>query len=309
MSQIWLNYRDLDQIINGDVMRKTKWQYDFADEAYQKSDKMVHRQLTTKDGVQITAIELLEDDAYYHKKKGKYISLEISSIEDEEKVQGLIDNLTKIIHKMIGSYHLKKTGKILIVGLGNEAYLSDALGPKSIKKINVTSHLKKKKEFKSLKSVSSLAPGVMSSTGMETANIIKALVKEENFSLLIVIDALATTSINRLYKVIQISDTGINPGSGVANHRQPIDEESIGCPVISIGVATVVESAALIHDVIGHLPFECADQISYSIIKEVLLNQERNYIMTSKDIDRMIRILSEIISHCLNQAINPQLLD
>ncbi len=287
-------------------MKKSKWQYDFADEAYKDNDDMVKRHIETKDGVLITAIELLKDDVYYNKKKGRYLSLEVSSLEDEDLLESLKHQFSKLISKMIKSYHLKKNKKILIVGLGNEAYLSDALGPKSVKKINVTAHLAKK-EFPSLTSVACLAPGVMSSTGMESANIVKALVNEEKISLLIVVDALATTSINRLYKVIQITDTGINPGSGVTNYRLAINKETIGCPVISIGVATVVDSASLIHDVIKHLPYELEEQISYPIIKKVLLDQERNYIMTSKDIDRMIKILSNLISECLNMAINPQL--
>lgn len=287
-------------------MKKNKRLYDFADEIYQESNDVIHHEVSYDKHVKITKITLLKDDNYYQKKKGTYISLEVNDINELSSNDKLIFLIAKCLKDMIKKKHLKKK-KVLVVGLGNINYSSDALGPKTINHINVTSHLKKSYGFHFTYDVSSFVPGVMSQTGMESALIVKSLLNEMNFSLVIVIDALATTSINRLYKVIQITDTGINPGSGVNNHRLIIDSESMGCPVIAIGVATVVEGASLIYDIIQQIDNKKDDKITYSFIKSFLSNNEQNYIFTSKDIEQMISCLANILGSSLNITLNPSL--
>lgn len=287
-------------------MKKNKRVFDFADEIYQESNDVIQHEISYDKHVKITKITLLKDDNYYQKKKGTYISLEVKDINELCRSDNLISLISKCLKDIIKKMHLKKK-KVLIVGLGNINYSSDALGPKTIACINVTSHLKKTNGFRFTYEVSSFIPGVMSQTGMESALMVKSILKEMKFSLVIVVDALATTAINRLYKVIQITDTGINPGSGVNNHRLTIDSESMGCPVISIGVATVVEGASLIYDVIQQIDKEKDDKITYSFIKNFLSNNEQNYIFTSKDIEQMISLLADILGNSLNLTLNPSL--
>lgn len=280
--------------------------FDFADEAYKENKDLITRKEEQEKGIHTTWIEVLKDDNYYQKKKGFYVSLEIKDMMLRKQVIAWEEKVKSVIKNILRKHHYTKKKKVLIVGLGNEEYLSDALGPKVIQEIYATKHLLSQEVFSSLAPICAIDPGVTSKTGMETASIIQALVKKEKFSFVIVIDSLATMSIERLYKVIQITDTGIEPGSGVQNHRLPIHEKSIGCPVISIGVATVVESASLIYDMMEKLQVE---NLSIHEIREHLRKEKNNYIMTTKDIDKMIATLAKIISKSLNSCFNPELVD
>lgn len=277
---------------------KKSFYYDFADEVYKDNRKLIKTKKYYSSDIIITRIKLLEDDNEYKKKKGNYITLEIKDLNyiSERK---FINSLAKEIKQLLRIHHINKSKKILVVGLGNDDYNSDALGPRVINNIFVTSHLKDQLPFKYRK-VSSFIPGVMSKTGLESANIIKGLKDKENFSLIIVIDSLATTCISRLYKVIQVTDTGISPGSGVLNHRLPIDSETMGCPVICIGVATVLESAFLIYDYLK----DYDKKITPLKIRKQLENKKQNYIVTSKEIDRLINILGYYIASGINYALN-----
>ncbi len=281
---------------------KKGFYYDFADEVYSEKNEIIKKHISKSKLVNTTWIELLEDDNDYNKKKGNYITLEIENIGCLEH-SNITQAIKKEIFKLLQIHKISKKKKILVVGLGNDNYLSDALGPKVISQIMVTSHILNK--LKNVYSVSSFVPGVMSKTGLESANMVKALKEQENFDLIIVIDSLATTSPSRLYKVIQITDTGINPGSGVLNHRLPINQESIGCPVIVIGVATVVESSFIIYDYIK----DYDETISLNDIRYILNEEDKNYIMTSKDIDSLINVLANLIAQGINKALLPTLDD
>lgn len=280
--------------------------FDFADEAYKEVSKTIKKREETIKGIHSTWIEILKDDNTYQKKKGYYVSLEIQDMSLKSQVQLWGRKLENALKSILKKHHYSKMKKVLIVGLGNASYLSDALGPRVIQEIYATKHLIDHSIFSSLAPISAIDPGVTSKTGMETASIIQALVKKENFSFVIVIDSLATMSIQRLYKVIQITDTGIEPGSGVQNHRLPITKKSVGCPVISIGVATVVESAAFLYDMLQKMQIE---DVSIQEIRDDLKKDKNNYIMTTKDIDKMIALLAKIISRSLNACFNPELLE
>ncbi len=277
---------------------KKSFYYDFADEVYKDNRKLIETKKYYSSDIVITRIKLLEDDNEYKKKKGNYITLEINDLNNINE-RKFIDSLAKEIRKLLRIHHINKSKKILIVGLGNDDYNSDALGPRVINNIIVTSHLKDRLPFEYRK-VSSFIPGVMSKTGLESANIIKGLKDKENFSLIIVIDSLATTCISRLYKVIQVTDTGISPGSGVLNHRLPIDSETMGCPVICIGVATVLESAFLIYDYLK----DYDKKVTPLKIRKQLEDKEQNYIVTSKEIDRLVNVLGYYIASGINYALN-----
>ena len=215
--------------------------------------------------------------------------------------------------------HIDKQSDILIVGLGNVYVTPDALGPKVINEIDVTRHLIKylpQYVEKGTRPVSAIAPGVLGTTGIETVEILKGIVEYTKPQLLIVIDALASRSIDRISSTIQLSDTGIIPGAGVGNARQGINEETLGIPVISIGIPTVVELATLVSDGIDIFIDRLQEKAEsneylnklqqndkYEEVKEALNVGEYNMIVTPKEIDDLIENMKDIVARGINFAV------
>ncbi|MBS7210928.1 MAG: GPR endopeptidase, partial [Lachnospiraceae bacterium] len=184
---------------------------------------------------------------------GTYITLEAPNliVPDEDYHREISEELAKIVRDLIKEK--KKEYNVLVIGLGNREVTPDALGPHVADNLIVTRHIIK--EYgkyamgeKNVNMVSAIIPGVMGQTGMETVEIVNGIVKETKPDFLIAIDALAARSTKRLNRTIQIADTGIHPGSGVGNHRGGITEETLGIPVIAIGVPTVVDAATIVND-------------------------------------------------------------
>lgn len=239
---------------------------------------------------------------------GTYITIEAPEINkaDENYHKTVSDEIAKHLRKLAGD--LKKED-ILIVGLGNREVTPDALGPMVVDNLFITRHLIKEygKEFmerNKLGSISAISPGVMAQTGMETVEIIKGIVQETKPKLLIVIDALASRSVNRLNTTIQLTDTGINPGSGVGNNRKAINEESVGTKVIALGVPTVVDAFTIVADTMtsymqtGGFNEEEIDKF----ISEVRDRQIENMFVTPKNIDESIKRISYTVSEALNSC-------
>ena len=225
---------------------------------------------TENEYVIITDIQIKSDEAMnaIGKKKGKYITLELkqSVLDTIDTQENTAVTLAEEIKKFINE-HSKKEPKIMLVGLGNRNITADSLGPKVADKIVVTRHVKNLQKKKNntnfeidnrLGNICAIAPGVMGVTGIETSEIIKGMISTVNPDLLIVIDALASRKATRVNSTIQISDTGIVPGSGVGNHRMELSQEVLGIPVISVGVPTVVDALTLVKDMLDiaekHLP-------------------------------------------------------
>ena len=253
------------------------------------------------------------------KTKGNYITIDIKNLkiaQDEDIVK--ISNTVANELKKIIELHIDKKGEILVVGLGNEYVTPDALGPKVIKNIEITRHIMKylpQYVEEGTRMVSAISPGVLGTTGIETIEIIKGIVDNVHPKLVIVIDALASRSIERISSSIQISDTGIIPGAGVQNKRQEISESTLGVPVIAIGIPTVVETAVIINDClnlfIDKLQKEAnsndylnkiKEQDNYEEIKETLTPKEYNLIVTPKEIDDLIENMSKVVSKGINLA-------
>lgn len=277
--------------------------------------------LTEIDGVKVetnngegfvtTNVEVLNENGSKAilKDIGKYVTMEVEDVkylEDNEK-KNVIDELSRVILELIGN-DTKKS--VLVLGLGNINVTPDALGPKVVNNIEITRHLinfAKELVDSDTRSVCAIAPGVLGTTGIETSEIVYSIVKKINVDYVIAIDSLASQSIKRLGKTIQISNTGITPGAGVNNKREGINEESLGIPVIAIGVPTVVDMATITNETINKV--EGSDNISgefFNISKEEryniianLLNTE-NYMVTPKDIDDVIDIVSNIVAHSIN---------
>ena len=239
-----------------------------------ENDNIVHDEKNI-DGVVITS----------SKKNGNYFTLsflDITNYEDREKVGHHLEMVLKEILKL---NNISEDDSCLVIGLGNVLSTPDSLGVKTLDEIVVTSHLYSLGQLgEGMRVVSTFKPGVMGSTGIETSKIIKALVKEVKPDFVIAIDALASRSIERINKTIQITDTGIHPGSGIGNNRVEISKKTMGIPVIAIGVPTVVISSTIVYDTINYLykhisyikEYEGINKLSYqkTNYKNKIKNQE-----------------------------------
>ena len=225
--------------------------------------------------------------------QGNYITIEAPglSMSDEDYHREISEKLALHLKKLI---HLEREQSILVVGLGNSAITADSLGPHVVDNLYITRHMIREYGLKSMGKermhrVSGIIPGVMAQTGMESLEIIRGVIRETEPDCIVAVDALAARSVKRLNRTIQITNTGINPGSGVGNHRHGLNRESVGIPVIAIGVPTVVDAATIVNDAIS----------GYYEEVDCTLN---SFFVTPKDIDESIKRLSFTISEGLNLA-------
>lgn len=248
---------------------------------------------------------------------GTYITIDIKKLKiaQEDEIQKASETLTNELRKMIDA-HIDKQGEILVVGLGNIYVTPDSLGPKVINEIDVTRHLINylpQYVEEGTRMVSAIAPGVLGTTGIETVEILKGVVDNIKPKLIIIIDALASRSIERISSTVQLSDTGIVPGAGVGNKRSEISQNTLGIPVIAIGIPTVVETAVLVNDsldlFITKLQEEAKsndylnqlkEQDNYEEIKEALNPKEYNLIVTPKEIDDLIENMKDVVARGIN---------
>lgn len=254
------------------------------------------------------------------KPKGNYITIDVKKLKlaGEDEIQKTSETLSNELKQII-DMHTDKQGEILIVGLGNIYVTPDALGPKVINEIDVTRHIIKylpQYVEDGTRPVSAISPGVLGTTGIETVEILKGIVDNIQPKLLVVIDALASRSIDRISSTIQISDTGIVPGAGVGNTRQEISEQTLGIPVVAIGIPTVVELATLVSDGIDIFIDRLQEKAEsneylnklqqndkYEEVKEALNVGEYNMIVTPKEIDDLIENMKDIVARGINFAV------
>ena len=251
---------------------------------------------------------------------GNYITIDIKKLKiaQEEEIEKSAEILSQELKKIIDQ-HIDKSGEILVVGLGNLYVTPDSLGPKVINEIEVTRHIINylpQYVEEGTRMVSAISPGVLGTTGIETVEILKGIVDNINPKLVIVIDALASRSIERISSTVQLSDTGIVPGAGVGNTRSEISVSTLGVPVVAIGIPTVVETAVLVNDCLDMLIEKLQDEAksndylnklkeedNYEEIKEVLLPKDYNLIVTPKEIDDLIENMKDIVSIGINNAV------
>lgn len=251
---------------------------------------------------------------------GTYITVDIKNfkIADEDKIQKASEVVTEELKKLIDE-HSAKTDDILVVGLGNRFVTPDSLGPKVITDIEITRHLLKYAPQylePDTRPVSAVSPGVLGTTGIETFEIIKGIVDNVKPKLLIVIDALASRSIERISSTIQIADTGIVPGSGVENARKMLNKESLGIPVIALGIPTVVDLGTIIDEGLDLFITKLQEKAesndylnklkekdNYEEIKEALTPNDYNMIVTPKEIDDLIEKMKDVIARGINFAL------
>lgn len=256
---------------------------------------------------------------------GTYITIEAPdmAVPDEDYHKEVSEILSEHLEKFIKKEVTKEKEdiSILIVGLGNRKVTPDALGPYVVDNLNITRHIFReygkyaladdKKYF-----ISAIVPGVMAQTGMETVEIIRGIIDETAPDVVIAIDALAARSSRRLNRTIQIADTGIHPGAGVGNHRNGITRDTVGIPVIAIGVPTVVDAATIVNDTMENLiaAMETSETLKevgvvlqgysatekYELIKELISPHLNGMFVTPKDIDETVKRISYTISESLN---------
>ncbi len=237
--------------------------------------------------ITVEAGRLEENDEDYHKKVGRVIA---------EKLRLLV-------------CERKKEVSILIVGLGNREVTADALGPQVVDKLYINRHIINEYgaaayEKQPVHKISGVVPGVMAKTGMESEEMVKGIVRETKPDVIIAVDALASRSTKRLNRTIQITDTGIHPGSGVGNNRNALTKETIGVPVIAIGVPTVVAASTIVIDAIEKISKETGADTYYKYMEQntKTLGELQNMFVTGKDVDAIIERLSDTLSFALNMA-------
>jgi len=277
------------------------------------------------DTVKVTRVkvETPEGAENIGKPMGNYITLDAPQIKDNEPDtnEKVYMVLAKELRKLIGE---NKDKSVLVVGLGNWNVTPDALGPKVISYVEVTRHiLEYAPEYvnRPLRSVSAISPGVLGTTGMETGEVIKGVIDKIKPDLVIAIDALASRRLERISTTIQIADTGISPGSGIGNKRMALSQETLGVPVIAIGVPTVVDAVTMANDTIELMlenihkigsqngtNYDKIEQMSqeekYTLIKEVLNPYVGDLVVTPKEIDAIITSVSDVVSQGINHALH-----
>lgn len=281
-------------------------------------------------GVTISTVIIQTENAAKSmgKPRGHYITIEAPEMEEDDAGyhREISMELAKIIRKLLPESKIGKVDwqsldeelevSVLIVGLGNREVTPDALGPRVIDNMFITRHIIKefgKYAFGSEKisKISGIVPGVMAQTGMECLEIVRGVVKETKPDLVITVDALAARNAKRLGRTIQLTDTGITPGSGIGNHRNALNEKSVGVPVLSLGVPTVVDAATIVSDAMTSLieamslsNLEKLDESEkQELARELLSPQLHGMFVTPKDIDASIKRLSFLISEGLNIAL------
>ena len=262
--------------------------------------------------IKVSTVVIENDNAVriMHKPIGTYITIEASDLDEDidEDRSILIEEIANSIKKVSKGFDNKS---VLIVGLGNKDITPDKLGPMVVDNLYITRHLFLNKvecfgeNQNKIPIVSALSPGVMAQTGMESSEIISSVVDRIKPDLVIAIDALAARSLNRLIKTIQIADTGITPGSGVGNHRNAITHETIGVPVIAIGVPTVVDATTIVKDtMIKYLKtWQFEDCEINAFVNEIEIGAGTGLIVTPKNIDDQIRLVSFAVAEAINKCI------
>ena len=285
-------------------------------------DGILSEEIDVTNTIKVTRVNVTNESGAkaIQKPIGTYTTIDVEKMRNitEEEISKISNTMSEELKKLINK-HVGKTDEILIVGLGNEYSTPDSLGPKVVREVDVTRHI-----FKYLpqfveegdREVSAIAPGVLGVTGIETQEILKGIVDNVKPKLIIAIDSLASKSIDRISSSVQLSDTGIIPGAGVGNKRRELSKETLGVPVIGVGIPTVVELATLVSDGIDIFiktlqeKAESNDYLNklkendkYEEVKEALNVGEYNMIVTPKEIDDLIENMKNVVARGINYAI------
>ena len=280
----------------------------FTEENVEVRGVEIHEDYNEEKDIRTTVVKITTENGarIMGRPQGNYITIEAPglSVHDEDYHREISQ---EIMRHLCNLMNLEREQSILVVGLGNSAITADSLGPHVVENLHITRHIIREYGLQSLcrekvHRISGIVPGVMAQTGMETSEIIQGIVAETKPDVVIAIDALAARSIRRLNRTIQITDTGINPGSGVGNHRVGLTEENLQVKVIGIGVPTVVDAATIVHDSMAHLLDTLEETEQKEFLEEMIAPHLHTMFVTPKDVDETVKYLSFTISEGLNMA-------
>lgn len=255
----------------------------------------------TLEGFAVHEVRILSEDAAREigKPQGRYLTLELDALirREEDAFPRACKALSTLLRELLPH---PNDGPVLIAGLGNRMITPDAIGPQTADHVIATRHLVAQSPaiFADWRPVSALAPGVLGQTGVETGEVICGVLDRVRPAAVIAVDALAAGRLSRLLRTVQLADTGITPGSGVGNARAALNEETLGVPVIAVGVPTVVDGATLAHEIssqLGQPDCEALDDLSQPVM------------ITTRDIDREVADISRMIGYAVNMALHPHL--
>ncbi len=277
----------------------------------------------TEDGITISevVVETPEGAEAVGKPVGRYVTFESRQLRrhDREHAAAVGKHLSRVLVDMLPAG--EGLSEALVVGLGNWQATPDALGPRVVSRLLVTRHLRSvvpAEVQRNMRPVAALAPGVLGITGIETGEMVRAVVDRLQPGFVIAIDALAARSVERIASTIQVADTGIQPGSGVGNHRAALNRETLGVPVLAIGVPTVVHAITIARDTIQGLIEELKEDVQFYEVLDELYDKQRDALIahvlgesvgdlmvTPKEIDAQIEDLSRLIAGALNTSLQP----
>lgn len=255
----------------------------------------------TLEGFAVHEVRILSVDAAREigKPQGRYLTLELDALirREEDAFPRACKALSTLLRELLPH---PNDGPVLIAGLGNRMITPDAIGPQTADHVIATRHLVAQSPaiFADWRPVSALAPGVLGQTGVETGEVICGVLDRVRPSAVIAVDALAAGRLSRLLRTVQLTDTGITPGAGVGNARAALNEQTLGVPVIAVGVPTVVDGATLAHEIssqLGQPACEALDDLSQPVM------------ITTRDIDREVADISRMIGYAVNMALHPHL--
>lgn len=255
----------------------------------------------TLEGFAVHEVRILSEDAAREigKPQGRYLTLELDALirREEDAFPRACKALSTLLRELLPH---PNDGPVLIAGLGNRMITPDAIGPQTADHVIATRHLvaQSPEVFADWRPVSALAPGVLGQTGVETGEVICGVLDRVRPAAVIAVDALAAGRLSRLLRTVQLADTGITPGAGVGNVRAALNKETLGVPVIAVGVPTVVDGATLAHEIssqLGQPACEALDDLSQPVM------------ITTRDIDREVADISRMIGYAVNMALHPHL--
>lgn len=250
-----------------------------------------------QEGYPVTRVDILNErgEQALHKPVGSYLTIDLTTFWQRKA-----DFFERAVRAVGGQLKalIPAEGPVLVIGLGNRAMTPDAVGPLAADSVLVTRHLiaAMPKHFAGFRPVAVFRTGVLGTTGVESAEAVRGLVAEVQPALIIAVDALASRRVGRVCATVQVSDTGIVPGSGVGNHRAALNRETLGVPVIAIGVPTVVDAATLAADLLEESGMGHFDE-------EKLRDGQENMMVTPREIDQQVRDLSKVIGYGINWAL------
>jgi len=257
----------------------------------------------TREGCPVTRVKILDEDGAeaLGKPPGTYVTVAFEGLtmRDEEGMASLTSAIAAELSDLLPDMPVYAT--VLVAGLGNRDITPDAIGPFCLENTVVTRHLVDlhPEHFGHMRPVAALAPGVLGSTGMESADIIRALAEKLKPACVILVDALASRKLSRLCRTVQLADSGLVPGGGVGNARAALTEQALSAPVISVGVPTVVEAGTLVSDLLEELGHEIPEKLFQSV--------GGGLVVTPKEIDTQVRDAARVTGRAISLALQPSL--